>query len=317
VSKTGVGAWELTGLNTYSGGTQIEGGVLELGSDTSYGTGPITFAGGAVETTSDIAGQIRNSAQAIVMFDSNATFSHAIDSTNTGGMNLINSNVTLNGNNTYTGGTTISGGLVTINGSVTGDVALGVSTTFNYSTSRGGQLAVNGSVAGDVSVAQYSNLGGHGTIGGTISGAGSVGPGNSARNITYYDGVISALPSQGILTAAAVDPSEGMTYNFQLTQAGAPTWTDTAVSGNDVLALTGDGAFTSALTSANDINVYFSQIGTTYDGGFFSTGATDNLSANVADATYTYYLLDNTNGTFFYNGNEYDLVTGQLTASTL
>jgi hypothetical protein len=101
-----------------------------------------------------------------------------------------------------------------------------------------------------------------------------------------------------------------------LTQAGAPTWGNAADSGNDVLALTLDQAFTSPLTSANDINLYINQIGTTYDGGFFTTGSTDNLSANLTNATFNYYLLDNTNGTTYYNGNAYDPVTGQIVSST-
>ncbi len=109
-----------------------------------------------------------------------------------------------------------------------------------------------------------------------------------------------------------------MTFNFQFTQAGAATWSDAAASGSDVLHLNLPTAFTGGLTVDNTINLYFAETGVTYEGGFFINGTADLHTANIADATLNYYLLDNANtdGTF-YDGNYYDLYTGPVTAGTV
>ena len=47
----------LTGANTYTGGTTISGGSLEISQDTNLGAtgGALTFNGGALRTTADVA----------------------------------------------------------------------------------------------------------------------------------------------------------------------------------------------------------------------------------------------------------------------
>ena len=154
-------------------------------------------------------------------------------------------------------------------------------------------------------------LGGHGRFEGTISGYGSVDPGNSP----------------GILSAVAVDPTivpaigstaaGGLNFAFEFTQLGAPTWANAAASGNDVLLLTGTPAFSTALTSANTVNLYFSSALTshftadawqTVQGGFFTVDTTNSLASAIAGASYNYYFQttnSGTNPTFFYNGQSY------------
>ncbi len=39
----------LTGANTYSGGTNLNGGVLAVNNDGNLGTGPLNFNGGTLE----------------------------------------------------------------------------------------------------------------------------------------------------------------------------------------------------------------------------------------------------------------------------
>jgi hypothetical protein len=185
-----------------------------------------------------------------------------------------------------------------------GTVTLSGTSTYTGSTTvTGGKLAVNGSITSNVAIFAGAELGGHGTISGTLSGAGSVGPGNSP----------------GILTTTSVNPGS-LTFNFEMTQTGTATWNNPSASGNDVLHLTAALPFTANLTSSNKIDVYFSGLNLTYEGGFFVEGSTDTLTSAIAGATFQYFLLDNTSGTVLYNGNKYDVINGtestvQITAA--
>ena len=56
LAKTDAGTLILSGANTYTGGTSIKGGILQVSSDANLGvsTGGLTFEGGALRTTSSL-----------------------------------------------------------------------------------------------------------------------------------------------------------------------------------------------------------------------------------------------------------------------
>jgi autotransporter-associated beta strand protein len=203
-------------------------------------------------------------------------------------------------------------GTARITGSVTGTGGLALSghrleLTGSNSYSGGtwvhaGTLVVNGGIGASsgVSVAAAAALAGSGTVA-AISGAGSVGPGNSP----------------GILTAPSVDPSAGLDFDFEFTQAGSPTWSSGTASGNDVLRLTsGTSPFGGqSLTAANGVNVYLNSgpltVGGTFRGGFFTDRDVDFL-ASIEGATFAYYLAT-LSGTKQYGGMSYAAYGGPYT----
>ena len=265
------GTVTFSGANTYNGTTTIDAARLDLSGAGTIGT-----------TT-------------VLTINTGGIFDLGGGTVTVG--SLANSGTITNGTVNTTGTGTISG----LSGNISFDktsagttVITGTNTYTGGTTVSNGKLAVNGSIAGNVNVHSGAEVGGNGTISGTISGSGMVGPGNSP----------------GILTAGSTDPSGGLAYNFELTQVGTATWSNASASGNDVLHLTAALPFTAPMTSANGVNLYFSSLNLTFDGGFFTDGSTDTLTANISNATFNYFVLDNASGTFIYNGNKYDQVTG-------
>ncbi|WP_416367057.1 autotransporter outer membrane beta-barrel domain-containing protein [Rhodopseudomonas palustris] len=209
VTKLGNNAMILGGDNTYTGGTTISGGYLQVGNG---GTG------------GSIVGDVLNNGTLEFARSDAHTFSGAISGTG----NLISfggsagSGVfTMTGTNTYTGGTTVSRGTLQIgdggtSGSIVGDVTNNATLAFNRSdatsfggaisgggnlikrgagnlsltgvssytgatTVEAGTLSVNGSIASSslTTVNAGAALGGNGTVGTTLINGGALAPGNS------------------------------------------------------------------------------------------------------------------------------------------
>lgn len=186
------------------------------------------------------------------------------------------------------GGLAVSGARVEIQGAntYTGDTWI-----------HAGVMNVDGrlSASSEIKVGAYGRLEGSGTVG-VISGAGSVDPGNSP----------------GILTAIRVDPSEGLNFNFEFTSTGSPDYGTASASINDVLRLTGGIPFSSAMTSANEINLYLDvaslALEDSFRGGFYTDNGDDFLST-IQNASFAWYLAD-VGGSVTYNGLMYSLYTG-------
>ncbi|NDD67761.1 hypothetical protein EBZ35_08980, partial [bacterium] len=149
LTKTGSGLLALSVNNTYTGGTTLTGGTIQMAATAALGSsGNITFGGGALQygsgISTDISSRIKNSSSAILI-DTNGqsvTYANSIDSTNVGGLTKNGSGtLILSGSNAYNGTTTVNVGTLQISNSN----ALGLNATGTI-VSSGATLDLSGNI---------------------------------------------------------------------------------------------------------------------------------------------------------------------------
>jgi outer membrane autotransporter protein len=208
--KAGVGLLTLTGAETYTGGTSIIGGILQLGDGKTAGTsiassGTVTIAGGTALALNLKSGETFPNAttdNGLVAAIASGTNKISGTISGTGALLQAGTGLTiLTGTNTYSGGTISNAGIL----SVSRDANLGTGPlTFN-----GGTLEATGSITSNKTVTLnprggtfLADAGTSSTLSGVISGPGSLTKGGLGEVIltgmnTYSGGTIL---SQGVLT---------------------------------------------------------------------------------------------------------------------
>ncbi|WP_447930163.1 autotransporter-associated beta strand repeat-containing protein [Sphingopyxis fribergensis] len=255
--KTDAGTLVLTTANSHSGGTLINGGTVQIGSDANLGdaSGGLSLGGGALHTTADIVSGRTVTLIGDGMFRSDA-----------------GTTLTLTGPVGGAGGLTKSGA---------GTLALGGGGSFAGATTvQAGTLFVNGdysAATGATSVAAGATLGGTGTIGGNVDFA-------SGATLAAGAGDTGTLTIGGNLSLAA-----GTQLDFEFGQAGVAggALNDLVnVGGNLVL----DGVLNVGVPTggAFDVGIYrmFNYGGTLTNNGVtfgtMPTGANTAIQTSVA-----------------------------------
>ncbi len=120
IAKAGSGSLFLTGTGVYTGGTAINGGVLDFVagslplSNISFGGGTLQWAGGNTQDVSSGFAPIAAGQAAILDLNGNSV-SFASSLSGSGGVTLVGSgSLTLLNSNSYAGTTTVNGGTVQV-----------------------------------------------------------------------------------------------------------------------------------------------------------------------------------------------------------
>ncbi|MFP5583068.1 autotransporter-associated beta strand repeat-containing protein [Salmonella sp. 741265139_PSA] len=210
VEKSGDDTLTLSGSNTYTGGTLINGGTLVASNVEALGTGDVTD-------------------NATLELNTGGTFDNAIS----GSGQVVKSGdetLTLSGTNSYTGGTTISGGtLVATNvealgsGDVTDDATLELNTggTFDNAISGSGQVVKSG----DKML--------------TLSGANSYSGGTLISDGTLVASNVEALGTGDITDNAVLELNTGGDFDNAISGSG-----QVVKSGDETLTLSGANSYT-------------------------------------------------------------------------
>ena len=249
--KTGGGTLILTGQNTYTGGTDIEGGTLQLGD--------------GIANNGSVTGNIIDNSALAFANPTAQTYSGAISGSGAvyvDGLGVL----TLRGGNTYTGLTTINGGTLRLgdgvanNGSVAGNIIDNSTLAFANPTAQTYRGIISGRGAVFVDGPGALTLTGANTYtGGTTITGGTLQLGDGARN-------------NGSVTGNIIDNSALAFANFT-----AQTYRG-VISGSGALYADGPGVLTLTAT-----NAYTG--GTNVNGGILSLAGPNNPTGTLPAGT--------------------------------
>ncbi len=317
LEKVGTGRFILTGANTYSGGTTITGGALQIGNGGTTGSivGPVVNNGMLIVNRSDaytLAGNISGSG----MF-----------------AQIGAGTTTLTGTNTYSGGTLITAGrlvgnttslqgtiqvdvpgVLEFNQTVAGTYAgslLGagrfdktgaglLTLTGNSSTFTGpsfvigGELRVNGDLRRSVVTVQTgTTLSGNGTIGGLVAQSGStIAPGTSPGTLNVNGNVSLAAGSTVQYEIAATAPWDRILATGTASLNGTAAFTNLSGAnayafGSTYLLLQADGGRTGTFANTTGFGgfgiIYRPEL--IYTGTQVSLRFAPNLLTNIVGNT--------------------------------
>jgi autotransporter-associated beta strand protein len=235
VSKSGTGTWNLSGANTYSGGTTLgTGGLLGIGNASALGTGALTVSGNGFFDNS--AGGALTLANALTLSGGSPGF--------IGSANLtINGAVTISGANRTI---TVNANTLTLGGQITG--------AFTLTKAGSGTLTLNNGGAADTHngtlvSAGTLDLGGTSQALGAVTFSGASTTQNGTINGSSYAATLSSASGIATVSANLAGNSASLTHSGSgnLTLYGINTYGGgTAISGSGILVVTNDSGLGNA-----------------------------------------------------------------------
>jgi autotransporter-associated beta strand protein len=327
VIKSGPGVWALTGVNTYSGVTNITAGTLQINSSTSLGnTSNVTIGNATLEgqATFTLARNIvLGSPNSTVLVDDGQALTIGSNISGTGTLNFsgntgpLGSTLTLSGTgDTYSGGTIVNGTLAITTNTALGTGGVTLLNNSNLTVNPAPQSLTNNITipAGDTGNLSFVNAASTSYSGIVTGNATSVlnlnvtsnplSPnGNATTQFGNFDGNINiTLVGNGSVRLFAVTNFANATINLESNTGGAfYTRTSNTVS---IGALTGVAG--SILNSAStDSGTTIWQIGSLntndeFDGNIFQT---DNGNTSIESLNKVGTGILTLTGTNLYSGN--------------
>ena len=283
LAMTGPGTVILTNSNSYSGGTTIGDGVLQLGN------------GG---TTGMITGNVVVSGNGTLAFNRSDAITFAGDISGTGGIMLMGpGTVALTGNNTFSGGTAIGGGIV----QVASDAAFGAAGT----TLRIGGGATVQALASFTSGRPIALIGMGGTFdtnGNTLTLQGPITGVGALTKVGAGTLILTGANSYGGGTTVEAGTVQGNTTSLQgAIVNNASVVFDQGTDGTYAGAMSGTGSLTKTGAGNLTLSGTNSYVGGTTVSGGTLTGSTTSLQGNIGVAsTATVAFNQTANGV--YNG---------------
>jgi len=280
LEKVDTGTLLFTSANTYSGGTTVTNGILQLGiANGAPSTGALTVAAsgtfemaGFAQTVASLNGSgVLTDSNASAVFTANDTASDTFSGAITGTLSLVKGStgtLTLSGDNTYTGATTVSAGTLQLsNVNALGSSGTQTSNSVSTAITAGAELRMN--FAGTLTNTNVMTLNGTG-----ISNTGALTSTTSTatlnNNLTLASDTAIGGPADMTLTGI-------MSGAHALTKVG-----------NDTLTLTGSNTFTGATAVSagilllNNANALGSSVTQTANSASIAVTAGAELGMNFA-----------------------------------
>ncbi|MHA6197230.1 autotransporter outer membrane beta-barrel domain-containing protein [Pseudomonas wadenswilerensis] len=254
--KNGSGVLRLNGVNSYAGGTLLNGGTTFVGNDSAFGSGSLTIGTGGARVDSSGVITLGN---AVVLGGSlilDGSHDLALAGTISGAGALVkngNGNLTLNAANSYQGGTSLGAGSLTLaHDAALGTGTLSVSGTSSLFTTGNRQLGNAVAIASQLTFDGSYDL----ALNGGLSGSGELVKNGNGQlllgSASAYTGTTrvnaGSMIVNGTFASAQVQVASGADLIFQQdgygTFAGALSGTGEAFKrGAGTLLMTGHSDF--------------------------------------------------------------------------